>query len=249
MTTAFYASETGKDKYTEQHTRVLLVDDDPGFCKVMKEYLASHSFEPLTAATGRSGIAAAREHEFDVILLDMFLPDINGIEVLKEIRRFSPVSIIILSAHNEETDKIVALEIGADDYVHKTFSPRELVARVRAVLRRSSHTPVVLEDAESLVVGNMTIDRRTMHVHLDGRRVDLTKIEFQLLYILAREPERVFTRDHLFSMIWDRDLTPYDRAVDMHISSLRRKLNDDSRSPVYVRTIRGVGYSFKKPAE
>lgn len=230
-------------------TRVLLIDDDPQLCAVLGDYLSAHSFEPYFASTGGGGLEALRGREFDVVLLDMFLPDINGIEVLKEMRRFSRVPVIVLSAHNEETEKVVALEIGADDYVHKTFSPRELVARVKAVLRRSAPAPALSGGGESLVAGNIAIDVNSMEVRVDGSRVDLTRIEFQILYRLIREPERVFTREHLFSLIWDKDFSPYDRAIDMHISSLRRKLNDDSRSPMYVRTVRGVGYSFRKPRE
>ena len=228
--------------------KVLIVDDDPKYCALLKEYLGSYSFELTFAANGADGIDAALAGAFDIILLDMFLPDMNGIEVLKTIRRQNSVSVVVLSAHNEETDRIVALEIGADDYVPKTFSPRELLARLRAVLRRVAATPPsadnVTESGDPLVSGDIVINKRTMTVSRKGRDIPLTNIEFQLLYRMAMEPGRVFSREHLLTLVRDRDFCPFDRSIDMHISSLRKKLEDDSRNPLYVRTVRGAGYSF-----
>ncbi len=228
--------------------RVLLIDDDPQYCSLLQEYLEPYSFEFTVTGNGAAGIETARSAVFDIILLDMFLPDINGMEVLKAIRHTSTVSIVVLSAHNEETDRIVALEIGADDYVPKAFSPRELLARLRAVLRRSAAAAPAQEESAPLVVGDLYLDQRTMEALRGGKSLSLTHIEFQMLYRMACDPGRVFSREHLLSLVRDRDFCPFDRSIDMHISSLRRKLCDDSRSPMYVKTIRGVGYCFIKPS-
>lgn len=226
--------------------QVLIIDDDPEYCALLQEYLEPYSFEFTTALTGTAGIDTALTHPFDIILLDMFLPDMNGIDVLRAIRHASQVSVVVLSAHNEEMDRIVTLELGADDYVPKAFSPRELLARLRAVLRRSGAGASSQEDNPPLVVGNLVLAYRTMEAALDGKPLHLTNIEFQLLYRMAKEPGRVFSREHLLSLVRERDFCPYDRSIDMHISSLRRKLNDDSKNPMYVRTVRGAGYCFVK---
>ncbi len=235
--------------------RVLIVDDDPQYCALLQEYLGPYSFEVTVAPNGAAGIETALAGDFDIVLLDMFLPDMNGMEVLKAIRRRSSVSIVVLSAHNEETDRIVAFEIGADDYVPKAFSPRELLARLRAVLRRLAATPPHPENSnepaegETLTVGDIVVNRRTMTVMRNGVRLNLTNIEFQLLYRMAQEPGRVFSREHLLALVRERDFCPLDRSIDMHISSLRRKLDDTSRHSVYVRTVRGAGYSFIQPSK
>ena len=234
--------------------QVLIVDDDPQYCALLQEYLGPYSFEITVALNGAEGIEAALAGNFDIVLLDMFLPDMNGLEVLKAIRMKSSVSIVVLSAHNEETDRIVAFEIGADDYVPKAFSPRELLARLRAVLRRiavtssSQEEDGETEEGEVLTVGDITVNKRTMTAMRSGEPINLTNIEFQLLYRMAQEPGRVFSREQLLDLVRGRDFYAFDRSIDMHISSLRRKLNDDSRNPHYVRTVRGSGYSFIQPA-
>lgn len=233
----------------------LIVDDDPTYCSLLQEYLGRYSFEFVVAHDGASGLETALGKTFDVILLDMFLPDLNGIEVLKAIRLKSSVPVIVLSAHNEETDRIVALEIGADDYVPKAFSSRELLARLRAVLRRTpgavtvDNSSVAVEEptyaeGELLTVRDISINKRTMEAFQAGMPLNLTNAEFQLLLRMIQEPGRIFTREHLLAVMHERDFCPFDRSIDMHISSLRRKLNDDSRSPAYIRTVRGAGYSF-----
>jgi two-component system response regulator CpxR len=226
---------------------VLLIDDDQKYCVLLQEYLEPYSFKLTTVGNGTDGIDTAVSGHFKIILLDMFLPDMNGIDVLRAIRQTSQVSVVVLSAHNEEMDRIVALELGADDYVPKAFSPRELLARLRAVLRRSSALSPSADADVELGAGGLTLDTRTMTAALNGIPLVLTNIEFQLLYRMVKEPGRVFSREHLLSLVRDRDFYPFDRSIDMHISSLRRKLNDDSKKPTYVKTVRGVGYCFMYP--
>lgn len=249
MSSATNLSQLAQIKSDTTLCKTLLVDDDLEYCSILQDYLTAYSFEFTVANDGKSGLEAASDGNFDVIILDMFLPDMHGLEVLKSLRQRSHVPVVVLSAHNEETDRIVALELGADDYVPKSFSPRELLARLRAVIRRSgSGTITSPGDYEILTVGELSINKRTMQVLRNGEELPLTHIEFQLLYRMAKEPGRVFSREHLLSIICDRDFCVFDRSIDMHISSLRKKLGDDSRSPEYVRTIRGAGYSFIKKA-
>lgn len=227
--------------------KALLVDDDLEYCSILQDYLSAYSFEFIVAHDGKGGLEAASDGDFDIIILDMFLPDMHGLEVLKSLRQRSYVPVVVLSAHNEETDRIVALELGADDYVPKSYSPRELLARLRAVIRRSGSNGMSSPgDEEILTTGDLVINRRTLEASKAGEVLPLTHIEFQLLYRMAKEPGRVFSREHLLSIICDRDFCVFDRSIDMHISSLRRKLGDDSRSPEYVKTFRGAGYSFIK---
>lgn len=243
--TSLSSSSTAKAEPTA--IRVLLIDDDLDYCILLQEYLESYSFALTTVGNGTDGIDMALSGHFEIILLDMFLPGINGIDVLRAIRKTSRVSVVVLSAHNEETDRIVALELGADDYVPKAFSPRELIARLRAVLRRSPGTSSSVEANAALAANGLALDLRTMTASLNGAPLMLTNIEFQLLYRMSKEPGRVFSREHLLSLVRDRDFYPFDRSIDMHISSLRRKMNDDSKNPAYVKTVRGVGYCFMYP--
>ncbi len=227
--------------------RILLIDDDVEFCSLMKDFMGANAFSVSSAHSGQEGLKALEAGAFALVLLDVFLPDINGIDVLKLIRQKSSVPVVMLSAHNEETDRIIALEIGADDYVPKTFSARELLARVRAVLRR--HTRAFSEaagekDEDSLCLRDLVICNRTKEVLQGGEPVSLTASEFQILYTLAREAGRVFSREDLLAVIADRNFNRFDRSIDVHISSLRHKLGDTSASPKYIRTFRGLGYSF-----
>lgn len=224
---------------------VLLIDDDPDFCMLLRDYLEGHGFRLDFAHSGESGLEASRVGEWELILLDMFLPGISGIEVLAALRRESPVPVVILSAHGEEADRIVTLEMGADDYVPKAFSPRELLARIRAVLRRQGPSDPQ-DGGERLFLRGLRMNGRTMESSLNGVPLDLTALEFRLLYALAREAGRVFSREELLNLIAERDFNKFDRSVDVHISSLRRKLADDSRCPAYLKTLRGIGYTFLK---
>lgn len=233
-----------------EETEILLIDDDLKFCDLMGNYLKLHAFDICCAHDGHSGLDALREGSFALVLLDIFLPDINGIEVLRRLRAESDVPVVILSAHNEEADRIATLEMGADDYVPKTFSSRELLARIRAVLRRRvapgdrGRRSVSGEDV--LRVRELELHDSTKEVFLNGEAVNLTTAEFQLLFTLAAEPGRIFTREHLMACSVERDYDKSDRSIDVRIASLRHKLGDSSHTPRYIRTWRGLGYSVIK---
>lgn len=231
-------------------TGILLIDVDRKFCELMSNYLRLHAFDIQCAHSGRSGLDALRAGGFALVLLDIFLPDINGIEVLRRLRAECETPVVILSAHNEEADRIATLEMGADDYVPKTFSSRELLARIRAVLRRRAATgggerrPSSGQDI--LRVRGLELRDSTKEVFLDGEPVNLTTAEFQLLFTMAAEPGRIFTREHLMVCSVERDYDKSDRSIDVRIASLRHKLGDSSHTPRYIRTWRGLGYSVIK---
>ena len=229
--------------------RILLIDDDPEFCSLLNDYLELISISLTCAHVGHSGLDILDRRAFDLILLDMFLPDINGLDVLRRIRRMQSPPVVMLSAHNEETDRIIALEIGADDYVPKAFSSRELLARIRAVLRRcapeqESAPPEKTDGRDILRVRDLTVNNHTKEAFLHGEPLNLTVSEFQILFTLISEPGSVFSREDLLRITAERDFNKYDRSIDVHISSLRRKLREDTGSPQYIRTLRGVGYSL-----
>ena len=227
--------------------RILLIDDDPEFCSLLNDYLELNSISLTCAHDGQSGLDILDRRAFDLILLDMFLPDINGLDVLRRIRRMQSPPVVMLSAHNEETDRIIALEIGADDYVPKAFSPRELLARVRAVLRRAQPVQAERKEPEEdgvVRVRGLWMDRKSMKARMDGVPMDLTALEFRILFGMAAHPGRVFTRENLLELAVGREFSRYDRSVDMHISTLRRKLGDDPHNPAYLKTIRGMGYTL-----
>jgi DNA-binding response OmpR family regulator len=194
----------------------------------------------LTAADGRTGLARAREDRPDLIVLDLRLPDVDGLDVTRTLRRASSVPIIMLTARGEESDKLVGLELGADDYIVKPFSPKELVARVRAVLRRWEQATAA--DADILRAGDLVLDVPRMRVTAGGRPVELSPSEFQLLTALARHPGRVFTRSQLLDALHGVAFESYERAIDAHVKNLRRKLEPDPRRPRYILTVYGVGY-------
>ena len=220
--------------------RALVVDDEPPLVKVVSRYLQREGFEVATAGDGEQAIALAREFDPDVIVLDLMLPGIDGIEACRQIRSFSDAYIVMLTARVEEIDRIVGLSTGADDYVTKPFSPGELMARVRAMLRRprtgGESAPAVRRFAD------LEIDAEARDVQVGGQLVDLTKIEFDLLDVLSAEPRVVFSREQLLDRVWGREWCGDDHVVDVHIANLRTKLSDDPRNPRYVRTVRGVGY-------
>ena len=231
--------------------KILIIDDDREFCSLMCDFMSGNSFSVTAAYSGQDGLRKLGNGGYTLVLLDVFLPDINGIDVLKLIRQKSAVPVVMLSAHNEETDRIIALEVGADDYVPKTFSARELLARVRAVLRRhalpfseAGATAGTREEDDTLCFRDLVICNRAKEVRLGGNLVSLTASEFQILYTLAREAGKVFSREDLLAVIADRNFNRFDRSIDVHISSLRHKLGDTSSSPRYIRTFRGLGYSF-----
>jgi DNA-binding response OmpR family regulator len=218
--------------------RVLIVDDEPEIVRLVVDYLEHAGFEASSARTGDEALMRARTESPDLVILDLGLPGIDGLDVTRALRRHGDVPIIMLTARDDETDRIIGLELGADDYVTKPFSPRELVARVRAVLRRRSST----DDAEVLRVGDVVLDVPRMQVTRAEQPVQLTATEFALLAAMARQPGRVFTRSQLLDAIHGVAFESYERAIDAHVKNIRRKLEGDPRTPRYLRTVYGVGY-------
>lgn len=227
-----------------------MIDDDRKLCALIHDYLAPLGFEVVAAHTGPSGVEQATTGNHDVVILDVMLPGLDGFEVLKRIRQKSPVPVLMLTARGEETDRIVGLEVGADDYLPKTFSTRELLARLRAVMRRASRpSPSAGSDAPAneIAVGNLRINSGARVAALGDQPLQLTAIEFDLLECLARSRGRVRTREQLIESITERNYDVFDRSVDVHICSLRKKLGDGSASPRFIRTVRAVGYMFIDP--
>jgi two-component system alkaline phosphatase synthesis response regulator PhoP len=222
-------------------TSILIIEDEPALVRLTRDYLVRSSYKVVTAGDATSGLQRIRADRPDLVVLDLGLPDRDGLDVIREVRRSSNLPIIILTARGNETDRIVGLELGADDYMVKPFSPGELVARVRAVLRRGADLP---SPAASITAGDLTIDIPRMRVQRDGAPVDLTATEFQLLVTLAREPGRVFTRGQLLDAVHGVMIEAYERAIDAHIKNIRRKLERDTSHPRYVLTVHGVGYRF-----
>ena len=225
---------------------VLVVDDEPRIVDLARDYLEHAGFAVITAADGPSALAAARLRKPDVMVLDLGLPGMDGLDVARALRRESDVPIVILTARDDEFDRILGLEIGADDYVIKPFSPRELVARIRAILRRVDRQN---EPNDRIEVAGVSIEISRMKVEVAGRIVELTPTEFQLLLTLARQPGRIFTRSQLLDAIHGLSFESYERAIDAHVKNLRRKLEPDPSRPRFVLTVYGVGYRFAEETE
>ncbi|KKM11166.1 hypothetical protein SY88_10025 [Clostridiales bacterium PH28_bin88] len=221
--------------------KVLVVDDDPKIVELVKAYLEKEGFQVLTALDGETALRTAREGKPDLVVLDVMLPQVSGFDVCRILRSETKTPIIMLTARDDETDKVIGLELGADDYVTKPFSTRELVARVKAVLRRTGGE-TVLED--KLVVGDLVIDFEGYEVKRDNETLELTPTEFRLLQTMARYPGRVFTRLQLLDAVQDYSFEGYERSIDAHIKNLRRKLEPDPKNPRYILTVFGVGYKF-----
>ncbi len=220
---------------------ILVVDDEARIVKLVRDYLERAGFHVLDALDGEMALTLARREQPDLIILDLMLPGVDGLDVCRRLRRESGVPIIMLTARVEEADRIVGLELGADDYVTKPFSPRELVARVRATLRRASGEvgpPTVLR------AGDVELDTASLMASVAGVPVDLTPTEFQLLATLVRQPGRIFSREQLLEAVHGVAFDGYDRSVDSHIKNLRRKIEPDPRKPSYIQTVYGVGYRF-----
>lgn len=232
-----------------QQPRLLIVEDDVRLCRLVKDYLEGMGYSLAMAHTGPAGLALALAEPFQAILLDVMLPGMDGFEVLRRLRIHSTVPVLMLTGRGEEADRIVGLEMGADDYLPKTFSTRELLARLRAVLRRSMITQAQQADHRNaaVVVGDLFIDPGSHAAALNGQPLPLTRQEFDLLLSLARASGRVKTRESLLLEVAERDFESFDRSIDVHISSLRKKLGDDAKSPRWIETIRGVGYLLKRP--
>ena len=220
---------------------VLVVEDEPQIAQIVRDYLQHAGFGVVTTGDGAEALALVRQRAPDLIVLDLGLPRIDGLEVAKQLRHDTDIPIIMLTARVEECDRLAGLEVGADDYVTKPFSPRELVARVRAVLRRIEPG---IGHADVLRRADLIIDASKMTVTRNGSAIDLTPTEFQLVAALARRPGRVFTRAQLLDAVRGTEVESFERAIDAHIKNIRRKLEKDSRSPRYLLTVYGIGYKF-----
>jgi DNA-binding response OmpR family regulator len=219
------------------------VDDEPKIVQFARDYLEHAGFSVLTAFNGKTALAVARSAKPDLVVLDLGLPDMDGLDVTRSLRKDGDMPIIMLTARGEETDKLVGLELGADDYITKPFSPKELVARVRAVLRRSEATAANAQ-AEIIRAADLTLDVPRLRLTAGERIVELTLTEFQLLATLASQPGRIFTRAQLLDAIHGVAFESYERAIDAHIKNIRRKIEPNPRQPRYILMVYGVGYKF-----
>jgi DNA-binding response OmpR family regulator len=224
---------------------ILVVDDEPEIVKLVRAYLEEAGYRVNVARNGREALTAVRHHKPDLVVLDLTMPEMDGLEFTRRLRQESNTPIIMLTARVEETDRIIGLELGADDYVTKPFSPRELVARVRAVLRRLQPEPV---SAGVLRTGDLVLNRDEHSLIVAGRSVDLTPTEFDLLSTLMLNPGRVFSRMELLERLQGEAFAAYERTIDAHVKNLRAKIETDPSSPGYILTVFGVGYKFSKQA-
>lgn len=224
--------------------KILVVDDERKMVKLVRTYLEGAGFRVVVAYDGQEALTVFRHEQPDLMVLDLMLPEIDGLDVARTIRRVSNVPIIMLTARAEETDRLIGLELGADDYVVKPFSPRELVARVRAVLRRVGTGPA---QPQLITAGALALDLGRREARLAGRPIPLTTAQFDLLTILAQHPGQVFSRMQLLDAVQGEAFEGYERTVDAHVKNLRRALGDDPRDPRYILTVRGVGYKFAEP--
>lgn len=220
---------------------VLVVDDEPKIVQIARDFLERGGFAVLTASDGSSALSLVRTARPDLIVLDLALPGVDGLDVTRALRKDSDVPIIMLTARADEADRLIGLELGADDYIVKPFSPKELVARVRAVLRRSQG---MRAGGETIRAADVSLDVPRMRASIGERTVSLTPTEFQLLAVLARQPGRIFTRGQLLEAVHGIAVESYERAIDAHIKNIRRKIEPDPRAPRYVQTVHGIGYRF-----
>jgi len=221
--------------------KILIVDDEPKIVQIARDYLERAGFAILVAHDGKSALTTARVEKPDLVVLDLGLPQLDGLDVTRALRRESNVPIIMLTARGEESDKLIGLELGADDYIVKPFSPKELVARARAVLRRFENASL---GGETIRVTDVSLDVKKMRATIAGKSVDLTPTEFQLLATLAREPGRIFMRAQLLDAARGVAFESYERAIDAHVKNIRRKIEQNPREPRYLLSVYGVGYKF-----
>ena len=227
--------------------RILVIDDDVELCSLVSEYLQSEGFQIECVHNGESGLERALAGDQVLVVLDVMLPGLNGFDVLRRIRDASNIPVLLLTARGEDVDRIVGLEIGADDYLPKPFNPRELVARIRAVLRRSQPNDDTMGGI--VRVGDVELDPATRTVNRAGKPVDLTSVEFNLLEVLLREAGKVVSREHLVNVVLSRKFSPFDRSIDMHVSKVCKKLGDTEEGSGHIKTIRSVGYLFARPRQ
>lgn len=232
--------------------RILVVDDEPSILTLVKFNLEKSGFHITTASDGRKAVEVCTQESFDLIVLDIMLPELDGIEVLKELRKNQiDTPVILLTAKDEELDKIIGLELGADDYMTKPFSPRELTARVKAILRRSVNIESNKNQEQAvnkgvIQIGHLLIEEEKFEARLKDELLDLTPKEFELLLYLVKHQGKVLTRDQLLNAVWNYDYVGDSRIVDVHVSHLRDKIEEDTRKPKYIKTIRGIGYKFEE---
>lgn len=231
--------------------RILVIDDDVELCSLVAEYLEPEGFEVEAVYDGKLGLQKALSEEHLIVVLDVMLPSMNGLDVLRQLRKASKIPVLLLTARGEDVDRIVGLEIGADDYLPKPFNPRELVARIRAVLRRTKGTDKQVKPLvpEVIRVGDVELDPATRTVLQRGKPVELTSVEFSLLQALLLDAGRVVTREQLVDTVLGRKFSPFDRSIDMHVSKVRKKLGDSDTGTDLIKTIRGVGYIFAHARE
>jgi two-component system response regulator CpxR len=223
--------------------RLLLVDDDAELCALLTEFLTREGFSVETQNEGQLGFSRALSGDFDLVVLDVMLPGLDGFEILRQVRQKSRVPVLMLTARADDVDRIVGLELGADDYLSKPFNPRELAARIRAIMRRTEERPA---ERGPLEINGVRVDPGSRQVFVDGQRVELTTLEFDILELLMRAAGRGISRDQLMEAIYDRKSTPFERSIDMHISHLRKKL--EVNRPL-IKTVRGLGYQFCRTPE
>jgi len=225
--------------------RILIIDDDVELCSLVAEYLKPEGFQVEAVHDGKSGLNRALTGDHLLVVLDVMLPALNGFDVLRRLRDGSRIPVLLLTARGEDVDRIVGLEIGADDYLPKPFNPRELVARIRAILRRTRAGVGEMPVPDVIKVGDVELDPARRSVHHHGKPVELTSVEFGLLQVLLREAGRVVTREALVDEVLGRKFSPFDRSIDMHVSKVRKKLGDgDSDTEDHIKTVRGAGYIF-----
>jgi two-component system, OmpR family, response regulator CpxR len=229
--------------------RILVIDDDVELCSLIGEYLQPEGFQVEAVHNGEEGLEKAITGDHRLVVLDVMLPGINGFEVLRRIRQTSKIPVLLLTARGEDVDRIVGLEIGADDYLPKPFNPRELVARIRAVLRRSRPADKDDQVSEVLRVGEIELDPASRTAQQNGKLLELTSVEFNLLEVLLREAGNVVSRERLVDSVLGRKFSPFDRSIDMHVSKVRRKLGDTDGGADHIKTVRGVGYILTRPQE
>jgi len=222
-------------------TPLLIIDDDAELCALLAEFLAREGFSVVSEHDGARGLERALDGDFTLVVLDLMLPTLDGFALLKQLRARSRVPVLMLTARGEDVDRIVGLELGADDYLAKPFNPRELVARIRAILRRAQSP-----SKGRLKINGVTIDPGSRSVTCDGQEIEMTTLEFDILEVLMRAAGRVVSRDALMESMYNRKATPFDRSIDMHVSHLRRKLESER---TLIKTVRGVGYQFCRPED